>query len=310
MSWEPTAPLQNLRIRSQIIERIRNFLSCRGIMEVETPLLCHHTNPDPYIESFELSYQNNIYYLQTSPEFAMKRLLAVGSGPIYQLCKAFRREEAGHYHNPEFTILEWYRTNFSHYELMTEVDDLLQVAIEAPSAEHITYQKLFENYLSINPHTASIKELEQCARSKQIDYAHNADKDSWLNLLLTHCIEPHIGLKKPLFIYDYPASQAALAKIRNNVAERFEVYFKGIELANGFHELSDATEQERRFIEQIHSRKSRQQTAPDVDHFLLDALRHGLPNCAGVALGIDRLIMLACNATQISEAIAFTIERA
>lgn len=308
--WQPSASLHNLRVRSQLLAAIRHFFHARNVMEVETPLLCHHTNPDPSIESFELLDQKARYYLQTSPEFAMKRLLAAGSGPIYQLAKAFRREEAGRYHNPEFTLLEWYRPDNHYHALMTEVDELLQLILGTGIAERITYEELFVNYLRINPHTASVEALEQCARAQQINYSSIADKDVWLNLLLTHGIEPHIGLTKPIFIYDYPASQAALARVRGQVAERFEVYFKGMELANGFHELSDPQEQEHRFTEQIALRQARGQPVLERDHFFLEALRHGLPDCSGVALGVDRLVMIACHAMALSDTVTFDFSRA
>ncbi|HVV68688.1 MAG TPA: elongation factor P--(R)-beta-lysine ligase [Gammaproteobacteria bacterium] len=327
-SWKPSASLANLRLRSRIIAAIRNFFADRGVLEVETPLLCKTTATDPHIASFRVLEQSSApisdafaskhtadfpyQYLQTSPEFAMKRLLASGSGSIYQICKAFRLEEHGRYHHSEFTMLEWYRIGFDHHQLMDEIDLLLQTVADTESADRLTYAEIFQNFLSIDPHISTTHELQNCAQQNGIEHIENPDpenKDFWLYLLLSHCIEPHLGGKRPVFILDFPAQQAALAKIRPSnppVAERFELYWKGIELANGYHELTDAKEQERRF--KADNKKRRQLNLPEIpeDQQLLAALSKGMPDCAGVALGIDRLVMLAAHLDTIDKVISFS----
>jgi lysyl-tRNA synthetase class 2 len=274
--------------------------------------------PDPYIQSFstEVSLPGNkkTFYMQTSPEFHMKRLLAAGMGSIYQINKAFRTDEQGRFHNPEFTMLEWYRVGFNHHQLMDEMDELLQLVLAVPQAIRLTYAEVFEEFCGLNPHIASIHELRDAA--KQCDLKVNDlgnDKDDWLFLLMSHIIEPQLGKSVPVFIYDFPASQAALAKIQTShipVAERFEVYFKGIELANGFHELTNAEEQKKRFLQDIEEREQKNLPVVPLDDYFIEALSSGLPNCAGVALGIDRLIMLACQCSSIDEVISFSWERA
>ncbi|MGB6976811.1 MAG: EF-P lysine aminoacylase EpmA [Gammaproteobacteria bacterium] len=315
--WQPTATLANLQLRASIFAKIRAFFAERGVLEVETPLLCHSTATDLYIDSFTTCYQfdNRTYYLQTSPEFAMKRLLANGSGAIYQLSKAFRHEPNGHLHNPEFTMLEWYRPGFNHHDLMDEMDDLLHLVLKTPSAIRFSYAELFKHYLSLDPHGSDLTTLQNCAIQHHLDGLTDLqalNRDDWLNLLMTHYIEPRLSHERPIFIYDYPTSQAALARIRAEqppVAERFEVYFRSIELANGYHELSDATEQQERFKRDIQMRQQRGYPTLPVDEKLLAALRQGFPDCAGVALGIDRLIQLVANAPSIADVISFAWER-
>lgn len=302
MTWKPSASLVNLRLRAQILAKIRSFFAEREVLEVETPLLSAAATTDPHLKSFRVERD---YYLQTSPEFAMKRLLAAGSGAIYQIGKAFRDEEQGRQHNPEFTMLEWYRPGFDHHDLMDEMDDLLQTILGTETAERLIYADAFQKYLGINPHTATITELQKCAQINIVGL-ENASRDAWLHLLISHCIEPHLGQQKPTFLYNFPASQAALARVHDGVAERFEVYIQGMELANGFHELRDATEQEKRFIADLQERSIQ----VPYDQHLLSALRHGLPDCAGVALGIDRLVMIAANTRNIADVMSFPIDRA
>jgi elongation factor P--(R)-beta-lysine ligase len=298
-----------LLLRAAVIAEIRQFFAERQVLEVETPILSAAATTDPYLQSFFTGQ----YYLQTSPEFAMKRLLAAGSGAIYQICKVFREEEQGRYHNPEFTMLEWYRPDFDHHQLMQEIDDLLQHVLQTTPAQKLTYAEIFEQYLQINPHTDSLNQLQKCAAEKNItSVGFTDDKDTWLQLLMNHCIEPYLGQDTPVFLYDFPASQAALAKIRHDdppVAERFEVYIQGMELANGFHELTDAQEQEQRFINDLQHRKQLGYPQIPYDQHLIAALKQGLPDCAGVALGVDRLIMIAANTTDISDIISFPIDK-
>jgi len=314
--WRPSASIANLRLRAELLQKIREFFAARKVLEVETPLICHTSVTDPHIQSIPVLLSlSKKYYLQTSPEYAMKRLLAAGAGPIYQICKAFRQEEEGRLHNPEFTMLEWYRPGFDHHALMQEMDALLQFVLHTMPAEKITYANVFEKYLGINPHTTTISELENCAQANKIEMDANFcwdDIDTGLQLLLTHCIEPQLGHDRPWFIYDFPKSQAALARIQNSnpaVASRFEVYFRGIELANGFHELQDAKEQRKRFENNLAQRKSLGLPELLIDEYFLASLQHGLPDCAGVALGIDRLVMLAINANCLSDVISFDIQR-
>lgn len=318
IAFQPSATWEFLQKRAQLIQTIRQFFISRDVLEVETPLMCYTSVTDPFIESISTTYQGQDgkaqkYYLQTSPEYAMKRLLAAGSGPIFQLCKAFRQGEVGRLHNPEFTMLEWYRPSFNHHQLMDEVDELLQLILNVPTAVRKTYAALFQAFLNLDPHQASIGELKACALENDIKVETDIhDRDTWLNILMTHIIEPHLGKDRPYFIYDFPASQAALARIQPGnppVASRFEVYFKGMELANGFHELQDAAEQRKRFETNLREREQRGLNLLPIDEFFIAALQHGLPDCAGIAVGIDRLIMLALNANTIADVLAFDFTR-
>ena len=291
-------------------------------MEVETPLCAGAPGTDPALEPLTTQYtgpghpQGVTLYLQTSPEYAMKRLLAAGSGPIYQICKAFRDGESGRRHNPEFTLLEWYRPGFDHFRLMVEVADLVKACLKAPDldVESVSYQALFARELNIDPLAASVDELTAVARQRvpsatDLDLA---ERDAWLDLLMTSAIEPHLGQGRLTFVYDYPASQAALAKLNTSdprVAARFELYYQGVELANGFHELSDATEQRKRFQTDNQTRLTRGQRTLPVDERLLSALQAGLPDCAGVALGIDRLLMLKLGLDNLEDVLGFPLNR-
>jgi lysyl-tRNA synthetase class 2 len=293
--------------RAALYQDVRSFFVKRSVLEVETPLLCAYGVTDPYIESF----RSGDYYLQTSPEYAMKRLLAEGAGPIYQICKAFRQEEAGHQHNPEFSMLEWYRPGFDHHDLMDELDLLLQATIQSKPAIKKSYCAVFQKHLAINPHTATMGELASVAHSAGLNISDTGlikNKDTWLQLLMSHSIEKHLGLDAPCFIYDYPASQAALSKISKNtlpVAERFELYINGLELANGFHELTDAKEQKRRFIANQKQRQKEGLPTMAIDPHFIKALEAGLPDCAGVALGLDRLLMLKMGVQDIGAVLCF-----
>ena len=306
MTWQPTADFETLKLRAALLDRIRAFFKARQVLAVETPLLAHFTVTDRYIESFSIGDA----YLQTSPEYAMKRLLAAGSGPIFQISKAFRREESGHQHNPEFSLLEWYRPGFTHHDLMDEMDALLMEIANYQKAERFTYRSLFQKYCHIDPFTCDNDTIQQ----KLVSIATGTfDRDTGLQLLFSEKIEPKLGLNAPTFVYDFPASQAALAKIRQEnppVAERFEVFIQGKEIANGFHELTNAKEQQQRFkADQIH-RKTHQKMMPDMDSRLIAALKAGLPHCSGVALGIDRLLMCIANKKTIAEVVSFDWDHA
>ncbi|VVC76835.1 Elongation factor P--(R)-beta-lysine ligase [Aquicella siphonis] len=319
-NWEPSSSLATLRQRAHILKIIRDFFFARGVMEVETPLLCRASVTDPFIQSIPALFQSRAgakeeyYYLQTSPEYAMKRLLAAGSGAIFQLTKAFRQGETGRFHNPEFSMLEWYRPGFDHHDLMNEMDELLQITLGKSSAERCSYRDVFLQHLNLDPHHASLQDLEQCAVKNSLQIAGEIDdKDTWLQLLMSEYIEKRVGQDRPCFIYDFPASQAALARIKPGdppTASRFEVYYQGIELANGFHELQDASEQRHRFKKNLQERARLGLPEMEIDELFLTALEHGLPDCAGVALGIDRLIMLAAGKDSLSEVLAFDFSRA
>lgn len=318
--WRPAASLENLRLRAQVLATIRGFFAERGVLEVETPVLTRATVTDLHLASLSTSAvvpgEGEVtLWLQTSPEFAMKRLLAAGSGPIYQLCKAFRDGEAGRHHNLEFTILEWYRPGFDHHRLMDEMDELLRVVLRQPPAERLTYGEAFQRHAGLDPHAATDEQLVAAAHQLGTAPANPADltRDDWLDLIRSVAVEPHLGRGRPTFIHDWPASQAALARIRPGdplLAERFEVYVDGIELANGFHELADPAEQRRRFEADLAARRARGLPTPLIDKHLLAALAHGLPDCAGVALGIDRLVLLAAGSGRLAEVVAFPVERA
>jgi lysyl-tRNA synthetase class 2 len=300
-----------IKARAQLLAKIREFFATRNILEVETPLLDYSTIPDPNIHSFVAKYGRKNLYLQTSPEFAMKRLLAKGTGSIYQICKAFRNEEAGAQHNPEFTILEWYHIDFDHHTLMDEMDELLHYILGAKPAQRFSYQQIFMQYLGVDPLASSIEKLQQCALKNGLNNIPDLTSDDWLNLLLTHVIEPHLGQNQPTFIYDYPASQAALARISESdsrVAERFEVYIKGLEIANGFHELNNSQEQRQRFVHDLQKRRELGLAEIPIDEQFLQALDNNFPDCAGVAVGIDRLLMLLLDTRSIQDVIMFPLD--
>ncbi len=312
-SWKPTASLDNLRMRAKALRKIRDFFEECGVMEVETPALSQHAVTNPYIESFSATYQrvglpDQDFYLQTSPEYAMKRLLAAGSGPIYQMAKAFRNGDQSELHNPEFTMLEWYRPNFNSDELMDEIDALLKCILDSKPAERITYQNLFLKFLNFDPFKVSVSELQALATTNGIQLHTNEefDRDTWLQLLMGHLIEPQ--LISPIFVIDFPASQAALARLKPEnpeVSARFELYIDGMEIANGFHELLDAEEQRKRFEADRSMRAQLGYQDVALDEYLLTALKSGLPDCSGVALGIDRLLMVAAKTKRIAEVISF-----
>ncbi len=318
-NWQPTATFANINARAKLLAAIRSFFSDRNVLEVETPLLAHYSVTDPHMQA--ITAQNPLggsspFYLQTSPEYAMKRLLAAGSGPIFQICKAFRKGEASRRHNPEFTLLEWYRPDFDDHQLMEEIEGLLR-ALNAnwPAFEKVTYHSLFEQHLQINPHSIDVGSLQKVAR-QYIDVQMDSDnKDDWLNLLLAEVIEPTLGIKAPVFVIEYPSSQSALAQLSPNqqgveIARRFELYIDSVELANGYFELNDVTEQRRRFNQDQQMREQLQRPTIASDQFLLAAMEHGLPSCSGVALGIDRLLMLLLKVHTIDDVIFFPVGRA
>lgn len=322
--WAPVATREVLRQRADMLARMRAFFAERGVLEVDTPVLSSAATPDPQLESLRTRYvgpgvaQGCELYLQTSPEFPMKRLLASGSGAIFQICKVFRDGEAGRLHNPEFTLLEWYRPGFTFAALMDEVSELVlrilpDDAIQAP-IERLSYAAAFQRFLGLDPHQASLAEIQRCAgKSGSVVGLATDTRDAWLDLLLSHHIAPQLGQDRLTFLFDYPASQAALARVRADappVAERFELFYQGIELANGFHELADADEQRERFERDLELRFRNGQAQVPLDERLLAALAAGLPDCSGVALGVDRLLMLALRLPSLEQVLTFPVDRA
>lgn len=317
--WAPTSRMDTLRERARVLNEIRRFFTCRNVMEVETPALSQYSVTDPFLIPFKTRFvgptaANGVdLFLQTSPEYAMKRLLAAGSGCIYQISKAFRNEEAGRFHNPEFTLLEWYRVGFDDVALMNEIEELICKVLDIEQCDRKTYQEAFYDYVGIDPIEATDAQLTEGLRVLGMEslIAGGLSRDDMLQLLFSEHVEPKIGLLHPCFIYNFPASQAALARINetdSRIAHRFELYFKGIELANGFYELTDSAEQRKRFEEDNEKRKLIGYEEQLIDERFMGALDMGVPKCSGVALGIDRLVMLALGVETIQEAIAFPIQ--
>jgi len=318
MSWQPSASIDNIKRRAALLKTIRQFFDSKNVIEVDTPAMSQATTTDPHLHTFDTTFvgpgfaNGKTLYLQTSPEFHMKRLLCAGSGAIYQICKSFRNEESGRYHNPEFTMLEWYQPNYTQADLVAEVDQLFQLTLSTEPCDKLTYQQVFIEYTGLDPLADSIAVIRDYALKEDLaDFVANEQcKDTLLQLIFCFVIEPKIGLKRPIAISNFPASQASLARIDQDdprVASRFEFYYCGVELANGFHELSDAQEQLTRFRQDNSVREREGLVAQPIDMNLISALEAGLPDCAGVALGIDRLLMLAMDAKQIKEVISFDV---
>ncbi len=350
----PTAAIETLRLRARLLSRIRQFFDSSGYWEVETPILSHEIVVDAFLEPFMTHWlaesggggrsrgdeQKSELFLQTSPELAMKRLLAAGAKAIYQITHAMRNGELGRYHNPEFTMIEWYRVGDTHQEqmvfverLVLEIDQAIQPTPEANAAcerdfsedggarltkgfERVTYDAAFQRFTGTKILRLSAPELADVARRHSIAVPpglQSDDRDAWLNLLLIELVEPNLGHDKPVFLYDYPASQAALARVRGDspaVAERFELYIRGIEICNGYRELTDPNELRRRIEKQasIRNREGHRDLPPTSR--LIAAMEAGLPECAGVALGFDRLMMVLIGAASIREVMAFPFDRA
>jgi len=302
---------------------VRRFFENRGFLEVETPLLSAETVIDRHLDPIPVTlfsdprqmHDGQRMWLQTSPEFAMKRLLAAGYPSMYQITRAFRGGETGRLHNPEFTMVEWYGVGDDMQQGMSLLSDLGEELLERGAAERLSYREAFQQWVGIDPHRTDGPQLVEIANRWGIaapDSMTPDDRDGWLDLLLVERIEPQLGLRRPAILYDYPASQAALARVRPEdppVAERFELYFRGVELANGYHELSDAEELRRRNRRINELRRADGKEALPEAGRLLAAMQSGLPCCTGVALGFDRLVMLACEAQEIAEVIAFPVDR-
>lgn len=337
--FRPTASWRNLRLRAALLRKVREFFDGHGFLEVETPILSADTVVDRHLDPFKVvaegegdspilpaaksgqSPQQRLW-LQTSPEFCMKRLLAAGvnqadaAGAVYQITRAFRRDEFGPLHNPEFTIVEWYRTGDDMAAGMQLTAELCEATLQRGPAQQISYRAAFQQHAGLDPHTADVSTL--AAKAKEFNIQPPAgisadDRDGWLDLLLVERVQPHLGVERPVLLFDYPATQAALARISADdppVAQRFELYVDGIELANGYRELLDADELLRR-NRQVNAQRlaDGKPTLPEQSR-LLAAMQSGLPPAVGVALGFDRLVMLAAGAKHLAEVIAFPLDRA
>ncbi|RUO19041.1 elongation factor P lysine(34) lysyltransferase [Aliidiomarina iranensis] len=319
IEWRPTAGWQAIKERAEMQQCIRAFFAKRDVLEVETPILARAGVTDVHLHNAVTRLQGpgmpqpQNFYLQTSPEYAMKRLLAAGSGPIFQICKVVRDDEISRRHNPEFSMLEWYRPGFDDYALMAELNLLIQQVLGCESAECLTYQQAFIQTLNIDPLDIAAKPNLLSILQKQgfADAVSESDSlDTLLQLAMSVLIEPVIGQQRPCFVSHFPASQAALARISKQdmrVSHRFELFYKGLELANGFWELADAEQQRQRFRDDNRQRKAMGLPVQPIDEHLLAALASGLPDCSGVAVGLDRLLMLRVGATDIAEVLTFPV---
>lgn len=319
--WMPTASLEALRLRAELNALVRSFFHERGVLEVETPILSAAGNTDPNIESFECAFHGPSAagaakrWLRTSPEFALKRLLAAGIGHCYELGRVFRDGEFGRLHNPEFSMLEWYRVGWTHHQLMDECAELVQAALHlvgrSASVREASYRQLYQDHFGFDPMTAGEADLRAPLAVYAID-DEGLTRDDWLDLLMTHLIQPNFQANRILLVYDFPKSQAALARVRQGevpVAERFELYLGTVELANGYRELGDPDEQRERLLRDHSRRRKRGQALPAFDENLLAALP-AMPDCAGVALGMDRLLCCLSGVDRLADLIALPFDRA
>ncbi|ENV50456.1 Translation elongation factor P Lys34:lysine transferase [Acinetobacter junii CIP 107470 = MTCC 11364] len=318
--YQPTCSIDALKARAAMYQKIRQFFAERGVLEVETPILSQAGVTDVHLASVQV--QRHIYsklntqYLQTSPEFPMKRLLASGSGAIYQICKVFRDDEHGRKHNSEFTMLEWYRPALDLKGLMHETADLLELCLSHRFGEIrpiiLSYKHAFQDRLEINPLQASLKQLKDTANRVGLNLDLGDDRLAYMDLLFSHFVEPSLGFDKPVFLTDFPPEMASLAKVKQDedgecVAARFEVYIEGLELANAYDELLDAEVLAARFEADNQERALQGLPVIPTDQYLLSALPH-MPECSGIALGIDRLLMVVMNKMKIDQVIAFPAE--
>jgi len=316
--WRPNADLDTLKARARLLQQTRSFFYERDVLEVETPILSATGSTEAHLDFFQASntLSEDRYQLIASPELAMKRLLAAGSGDIFQLTKVFRAGELGSKHQPEFTMLEWYRLGFNLEALMGEVEQLCTTLLrdrlsEPPST--MTYAQAFEKYLAVDPFTATVEKLKQSfANHTNTEPPQLDDRQDYLDLLMSHLIEPNFNPQQLTFVTHYPAEQASLARINADdprVAERFEAFAGGLELANGFYELTDAKEQRQRMLDENKSRQHANKPETQIDQHFLAALEAGLPDCSGVAVGFDRLVMLATGKQNIEDVLSFSFTR-
>ena len=313
MSWQPSSDIAVLQEKAQVLQKIRDFFIQRDVLEVSTPIISSAANTDVHIDSITVKSQfsKHSHYLLTSPELPMKRLLTAGVGDCYQLCQVFRDGEVGSNHNPEFTMLEWYRLDFSMFDLVKEVEELLKINTNRSlSIKRYSYQNLFKEYLNFDVLEASTKKINQLLKQNNLWQEEQGllDKDSALDLLFSQTIAIQFPADQLTSVYYYPSSQASLATINKldpRIAERFEVYWGQVELANGFHELANAKEQRQRFEHSNQQRLNSAKLTMPIDNNFIHALEEGLPNCSGVAIGIDRLLMKLLNKKHIKEVISF-----
>ena len=309
--WQPNASIETIKKRAVLLQQIRHFMSQRGIIEVDTPILSRYCISDPYIQSmvtFNAFDKEKSLYLQSSPEFCMKRLIAAGSGSIYQIAHVFRDEESGKRHQTEFSMLEWYRLGFDYYQLMGDVEELLlEIGLTKP--DKMTYAEAFLKTVQIDPHTAELEQLQGIAG--QHGWGNDSeDHHALLDYIFSEAVIKNIESNQPLIIYDYPECMAALATIKSGkprISERFELFINGMEIANGFNELCDAKEQKQRFDAELKTRKDKNLSSLPMDINFLAALESGLPETSGVAVGIDRLLMVLTGKNDIKEVNAFTL---
>jgi lysyl-tRNA synthetase class 2 len=321
--WQPSASFDALRLRARLNALARAFFAERDVLEVETPVLSRGGNSEPNIASFSLEFSGRTdggprtRWLRTSPEYPLKRLLAAGLGDCYELGRVFRDGEAGGRHNPEFSMLEWYRVGWDHLRLAAETAELANAALalvgRSASLRVVPYRDLYRDALDLDPFLANEGELRAALGEVRID-PEGLVRDDWLDLLMTHRLQPAFATDELLAVVDWPASQCALARLRESgdgfpVAERFELYLGAVELANGYHELADAGEQRARFDRDLMRRRERGTIQPPLDEALLSALDAGLPDCAGVALGMDRLLMAMLGTDRIADVLAFDFAR-
>ncbi|MET0498419.1 MAG: EF-P lysine aminoacylase EpmA [Steroidobacteraceae bacterium] len=316
IDWKPTASIATLEVRAKMLRAAREYFTVTDAMEVETPTLSVAAVTDVHLASIESTALRQRRFLHTSPEYAMKRLIAAGCGDIWQICRVYRDEESGRWHNPEFTLLEWYRIGIDHHALMTDVERLIATLL-SPSrpldkAERLSYCEALQLHAGVDALDDPAAVLVSRLQSAGIDVPAGlqADRDACLDLIVSTLVGPRLGHERLTFIYDYPASQAALARVHGRVASRFEAYLDGIELANGFHELANRDEQQQRFQQDLQERQRRGLPLVPMDDAFLAALDAGLPDCSGVALGFDRLVMCAIHARHIDEVLAFPFARA
>ena len=315
-SWRPTASLGTLELRAKMLRAARDYFAATKTLEVETPTLSQHSVSDVHLGSIRAQCGNDIRFLQTSPEYAMKRLLAAGCGDIYQIARVYRDGESGRHHNPEFTMIEWYRLGIDHHALMTDVELLIASLLPAhrssERAELVSYREAVQLHAGVDalddPPSVLLKALTNSGIQPPKDL--DQDRDACLDLIVGTLVGPKLGRERLTFIHDFPASQAALARTQGRIASRFEAYLDGIELANGFHELVDPKEQRKRFESDNAERERRHLPPISIDDRFLAALEQGLPECSGVALGFDRLVMCAMDAKHIDEVLAFPFDRA
>ncbi|MCI5601203.1 MAG: EF-P lysine aminoacylase EpmA [Hallerella porci] len=313
MEFRPSCSRETWKNRLALTQKVRAFFQKRNVLEVETPVLSRASGTDAHLDYFETIGKPS-RYLMTSPEFHLKRLLAADFGDIFEIAHAFRLDEVGRKHNSEFELVEWYRVGMHYEELMCEVEDLAsEILGKMVKAERLSFREAYRRYAQVDPFTATREDFRQALKANQVPDVEGSDsfsrEDFWDYLMVT-VIEPHLGKDSPQFLMDYPESEAALAQTYLNangdrVAKRFELYIQNMELCNGYEELTDPQEQRRRFEADIAWRKANGKPIPAIDERFLAALEHGMPAASGVAMGLDRLFMLALGKSKIEDVVLF-----